>query len=61
MTDPGYIAAGYLITAGAVAAYAWSIRTRTRQVARAFGTTSLTTSGTAPATSSTTGEPDREG
>ena len=42
MNDAGYIAAGYLITAGAVAAYAWSIRSRTRRVLRVFGAASPT-------------------
>ena len=47
MSDPGYIAAGYLITAATVATYAWSIRSRTRRVARtlAFG---APTAATAP-------------
>lgn len=34
MRDAGYIAAGYLVTAAAVATYAWSIRTRMRRVTR---------------------------
>lgn len=36
MTDAGYIATGYVVTAGAVAAYAWSIGTRMRRVQRAL-------------------------
>jgi len=34
MTDAGYIAAGYVVTAATVASYAWSIRTRLRRVTR---------------------------
>ena len=47
MMDPGYITAGYVVTAATVSAYAWSIRTRSRQVARA-----LSVDGLAPAASS---------
>lgn len=65
MTDPGYIAAGYLVTAGAVAAYAWSIRTRTRHVARVFGpsaTPSASTPSTAvPSPAPVSGDSDQEG
>jgi hypothetical protein len=47
MMDPGYITAGYVVTAATVSAYAWSIGTRTRQVARA-----LSVDGRGPATTS---------
>ena len=34
MRDAGYILAGYLLTGGAVAAYAFSVRLRLRRVLR---------------------------
>jgi hypothetical protein len=34
MTNAVYIAAGYVATAGTIASYAWSIRTRIRRVER---------------------------
>jgi hypothetical protein len=53
MTDLGYIVAGYVVTAAAVASYAWSIRTRTRRVTRTFGSLGLPSAPTNP--------PDGEG
>jgi hypothetical protein len=34
MRDAGYVVAGYVLTTGAVAAYAWTLRTRLRALRR---------------------------
>jgi hypothetical protein len=34
MRDAGYVVAGYVLTAGAVSAYAWSVRSRLRALRR---------------------------
>ncbi len=49
MMDPGYITAGYVVTVATVSAYAWSITTRTRQVARALSVEGLAPVTTSPA------------
>lgn len=36
MTDAGFVAAGYLLTAATVATYAWSIVRRMRRVSRSL-------------------------
>jgi hypothetical protein len=57
MTEWGYIIAGYVVTGATVATYAWSIRSRTRRVARAFGASAWTP----PAAMAPAAGPDDEG
>jgi hypothetical protein len=58
MNDVGYIAAGYVVTAATVVAYAWSIRTRSRRVLRTFGSATPLTS---PGSTVSSGTSDDEG
>jgi hypothetical protein len=60
MTNAVYIAAGYVATAGTIASYAWSIRTRSRRAERVLAVDPIVPAATPNAETSAPGT-EREG